>query len=230
MPVAPVVLVRFLCIACLVLNTISICLCLSALFLLTLAYLDLGQALGELTPSQSVLKSTDHLFMLKNITDSHDYAQGIVNSSGGKNVTTTTTTTTPALSEESPALGQPTEEQFNLIIYLLFYLAAAILGTVGATTRYQRRRIYCLAGHVSLLASIIVFNLLAWLHFRTYSPLNYATTSTPFADGLEMLVASLFDCIDLAVGVALLVVLVLNRLAHVEYKHRNSISPMINET
>lgn len=221
MPVVSVVLVRLLCIVCLVLNTVSICLCLSALFLLTLAYLGLGQALGEETLSQNLLKPPDYLSLLKNITDSNYDAQETVNDNNN---------VSKVVLQELATLSKPTEGQFNLIIYLLFYLAAAILATLGATTRYESRRIYCLAGHVSLLTSIIVFNLLAWLHFRTYSPLNYATPSTPFADGLEMLVASLFDCINLAVGVSLLVMLLLNRLAPVEHKHRNSISPMINET
>lgn len=194
MLLVPHLLVKLLCVLCFVLNSISIGLCLSALFLLTLAYLNLGSLLE--------------------LDDNGDYQTANL---------TAATTDKPDRQPTLSLLPDSNPDQLNLIVYLLFYLAVAVLGLLGATTHYRPRRTVFLLCHVMLLLGVICYNLLAWFHFRTYSPLN----SIEHDDG-HLLIASLFDFLDFLVGLSLLIALLINRNSghgH-HHKQRNSISPI----
>ncbi|UXI23202.1 tRNA uracil54-C5-methyltransferase [Sarcoptes scabiei] len=218
---------------CFILNAISIGLCLSALFLLILAFLDLGHLLGDFSNGSGLFRSSDaHTYTPSSSSPPlfENFTSTIFPSSTLEDEEIVVTTTPSSLSsttakessiESSDSLlPESNPDQLNLIFYLLFYLAVAILGLLGASRHYHSKKISYLTCHVILLFSIIVFNLLAWFHFRHYSPL-YTTNDDP-----NLLLASLFDFVDFLVGFSLLISLLLNRYQNLRIKQRNSITPI----
>ncbi|XP_075584693.1 uncharacterized protein LOC124499061 [Dermatophagoides farinae] len=204
MLIIPNIIITILFISCFILNSISICLCLSALFLLILTYLDLGHFLGVGGRETSSSSSSS-----SNFPDHHHHIVSESPQYSNDNSTTTTTTTTIALFNFNPqslSNDDHDDDQLNLIFYLLFYLAVAILGVIGATRNsYQTNKLTYLTCHVLLLGSIICYNLIAWFHFRSYSPLNRTSENDP-----DLLLASLFDFVDFLIGFSLLIALILN--------------------
>jgi len=197
--------VKALCVVCFVLNTISICLCVSALFLLIVAYLDLGHIFADISHSTKIQPSEGRIFNVSIL----NFA---LNDSESSNAT----------EKHAPPLHLPNSNpnQLPLIIYLLFYLATAVLGVLGAITHYQPKKIYLLVSHALLLFAIITFNLVAWFEFRALSPLN----SSPYEE-IHLLLAALFDFIDLLVALCLITALTMNKV-YIGHKQRNSISPI----
>ena len=121
------------------------------------------------------------------------------------------------------SLDSDLDTQFGLILYLMFYTAVAVLGLLGATMVYRKRKINFLIVHVVLLALIILYNFLAWFGFRHHSPLSQS-----HYEGGYLLLAALFDFLVLLVGVSLLASLIINRRHHTSVeKPRNSISPIM---
>ena len=194
-------LVKTLCVACFILNAISILLCLSALTLILLVFLKL-----------------EHLFGLSMEDDSTNMPYGFASNHSIWNGMTNQPTLIE--NDSSPKLTRSKPIQFSLVIYLMFYLVAALLGVFGATTRYRRKKVYLLIGHVLLLFTIICFNLVAWFEFRSISPLS----SSPY-DDIHLLIAALFDFIDLLIALCLLAALFTNKM-YIGSKHRNSIGPI----
>lgn len=192
-------IVKVLCVLFFILNLISICLCLSALFLLLLASLNLGHLFGQPPPPPPTWTLSPPLI--------------------DPNGTVANSTIRPDSFDSLPSPHSPSIP-YNLIVYLLFYLTVAILGVLGATTRFRRKKTYFLIAHILLLLGVICFNLLAWFHFRAYSPLD----SSPY-DELHLFLASIFDFVDFFLGLSLLIVLFINRM-YAGHKQRNSIEPM----
>ena len=148
------ILITILFILCLILNTVSICLCLSALFLLLLTYFNFQETMKD----QSRLTN----FFVEPIYLNDD-----------NSTTTTTLMTTTTISSVFDLEQSSSDSSLNLIFYLLFYLAVAILGIMGATKQSTNpAKLTYLTCHVLLLGLIISYNLLAWFYFRQYSPLN----------------------------------------------------------
>ncbi|KAF7489582.1 hypothetical protein SSS_03669 [Sarcoptes scabiei] len=214
---------------CFILNAISIGLCLSALFLLILAFLDLGHLLGDFSNGSGLFRSSDaHTYtpsssstpLFENFTSTIFPSSTLEDEEIVVTTTPSPLSTTRATESSDSLLPESNPDQLNLIFYLLFYLAVAILGLLGASRHYHSKKISYLTCHVILLFSIIVFNLLAWFHFRHYSPL-YTTNDDP-----NLLLASLFDFVDFLVGFSLLISLLLNRYQNLRIKQRNSITPI----
>lgn len=204
----PYWLVRTLCILCFILNTISICLCISALFLLLMSYFGFEHLFTEISEMPS--------FQPKEITYFNISLVSPFNKNNSlQNIPVATTSSPLSFPDHN------SEQQFSLIVYLLFYLTAAILGVLGAHTLYHSRKMYFLVSHALLLFTIICFNLIAWFEFRAYSPLSLS----PYQDS-HLLLAALFDFIDLLVALCLITALTINRL-YVNRK-RNSINPIEN--
>uniref|UniRef100_A0A6P6XXV7 Uncharacterized protein LOC113792257 n=1 Tax=Dermatophagoides pteronyssinus TaxID=6956 RepID=A0A6P6XXV7_DERPT len=181
------ILITILFILCLILNTVSICLCLSALFLLLLTYFNFQETMKD----QSRLTN----FFVEPIYLNDD------------NSTTTTTTTISSVFDLEQSSS---DSSLNLIFYLLFYLAVAILGIMGATKQSTNpAKLTYLTCHVLLLGLIIFYNLLAWFYFRQYSPLNGSNNYSD-SDDQDLLYASLFDFIDFLIGFLLLILLIFN--------------------
>lgn len=206
----PYWLVRTLCILCFILNTISICLCLSALFLLIMSYFGFEHLFNEINESPSFQPKEITFFNISLVSSPNE-------NNSSKNVPVGTTSSPLSFPDHN------SEQQFSLIVYLLFYLTTAILGVLGAFyhTLYHSRKMYFLVSHALLLFTIICFNLVAWFEFRAYSPLSLS----PYEDS-HLLLAALFDFIDLLVALCLITALTLNRL-YVNRK-RNSINPIEN--
>lgn len=211
------IIITILFLLCCLLNAISIGLCLSALFLLIMDYLELGNLLG--TPASSTISPFD-LGTTANTLEINENVNSSLLESVANNRSVSIENTDP---ETEPLLPESNSDQLNLIFYLLFYLSVAILGLMGASRRYQTKKMTYLTSHVLLLGTIICFNLLAWFHFRTYSPL-----STTSSDDSNLLLESLFDFVDFLVGLFLLISLIINRKQqnHLRIKQRNSITPI----
>lgn len=207
-------IVKALYLLCLLFNTISICLCVSALVLLLYEVLNLSRWLGHSVPLSLGMNfsftGSQELFNNTLIRELKHLLKNETTDDG-------TTTMTPMEPQEVPITDSI---PIDMLVYLLLYLIIAILAVIGASTRYRRKKIYYLLAHVILLFSVICFNLLAWFHFRTYSPLN----TSPY-DELHLLLASLFDFVAFLIGLSLLASLIINRM-FVGHKQRNSISPL----
>lgn len=210
------IIITILFLLCCLLNAISIGLCLSALFLLIMDYLELGNLLG--TSSSSTISPFDLATTANSINDENTNSSLLNSITNNRSVSIDN----PEPDSES-ILPESNSDQLNLIFYLLFYLSVAILGLMGASRRYQTKKMTYLTSHVLLLGTIICFNLLAWFHFRTYSPL-----STTSSDDSNLLLESLFDFVDFLVGLFLLISLIINRKHnnHIRIKQRNSITPI----
>lgn len=214
----PYWLVRTLCILCFILNTISICLCLSALFLLIMSYFGFEHLFNESSESPSLQPKEITFFNISLVSPFNE-------NNSSQNIPVATTSSPLSFPDDN------SEQQFSLIVYLLFYLTTAILGVLGAHTLYQSRKMYFLVSHALLLFTIICFNLIAWFEFRAYSPLALSEAkSSPLSlspsDDSHLLLAALFDFIDLLVALCLITALTINRL-YVNRK-RNSINPIEN--
>lgn len=210
--------VRTLCILCFILNTISIFLCFSALFLLIMAYLGFEHLFTE-TNDPSNFQTKESSFLSNSLSLSLFTTNASISSTAipfNKSSQSQTATASPISFPD-----QSSEQHFSLIVYLLFYLTTAILGVLGAHTLYLSRKMYFLMSHALLLFTIICFNLIAWFEFKDYSPLSLS----PYEDS-HLLLAALFDFIDLLVALCLITALTINRL-YVNRK-RNSINPIEN--
>lgn len=214
----PLWLVRTLCIVCFILNTISILLCFSALFLLIMSYLGFEHLFIENSdssnfPTKEITSYNNSLSpLLFAVNRSISSTAQPLNKSSQMQASTPSSTSFP---------GHNSEQHFSLIVYLIFYLITAILGVLGAHTLYNSRKIYFLMSHALLLFSIICFNLIAWFEFKDYSPLSLS----PYEDS-HLLLAALFDFIDLLVALCLITALTINCF-YVNRK-RNSINPIEN--
>lgn len=206
----PYWLVRTLCILCFILNTISICLCLSALFLLLMSYFGFEHLFTEISETPNFQPKEITFFNISLVLPFNE-------NNTSQNIPVATTSSPLSFPDHN------SEQQFSLIVYLLFYLTAAILGVLGAAghTLYHSRKMYFLVSHALLLFTIICFNLIAWFEFRAYSPLSLS----PYQDS-HLLLAAFFDFIDLLVALCLITALTINRL-YVNRK-RNSINPIEN--
>lgn len=221
----PYWLMKTLCVVCFILNSISIFLSLSALFLLLMAFFNFGHFFADITESADIQPtSIDSVFNLSlwnlplgNNSEALPMSDTTLPPSNNETIFPVNLKST---SHDFAALD--TDQQLPLIVYLLFYLATAIVGLYGAHTFYNHKKIYFLISHVLLLFVIICFNLIAWFEFRAYSPLS----TSPYEDNY-LLLASLFDFINILVALCLLTALITNRL-YVGHKQRNSIGPVVD--